>query len=108
MQSEPVYSELTSNETTYSELTFYYLDGRNETFTVNSSMGSPDSTPQGFQVQVRHILKKEWWILHLPEQSVFINVENVIKVEMKPPIAQLHGEDVFMDADRVTALSRAR
>jgi hypothetical protein len=95
-------------EPTYSELTFYYIDGRNETFTVNSSLETTASTQQGFQVQVRHMLKKEWWILHLPEQSVFINVENVIKVEMKPPITQLHGEDVFMDVDRVTALSRAR
>ncbi|MEM7769304.1 MAG: hypothetical protein AAGA75_28815 [Cyanobacteria bacterium P01_E01_bin.6] len=101
-------SELPNNDPVYSELTFYYMDGRNETFTVNSSMATNDSTSQGFQVQVRHMLKKEWWILHLPEQSVFINVDNVIKVEMKPPIAQLHGEDVFMDADRVTALSRAR
>lgn len=101
-------SEAPFIEPTYSELTFYYMDGRNETFTVNSSLENPASTQQGFQVQVRHMLKKEWWILHLPEQSVFINVENVIKVEMKPPIAQLHGEDVFMDADRVTALSRAR
>lgn len=103
MQSEPMYTE-----PTYSELTFYYLDGRNETFSINSSTQTSAATQQGFQVQVRHILKKEWWILHLPEQSVFINVDNVVKVEMKPPLAQLQGEDVFMDADRITALSRAR
>ncbi len=90
---------------TFSELTFYYADGRNETFNVYEAIDGA-ATQQGLQVKVRHILKKEWWILQLPEQSVFINVDNVIKVEAKPPLAQIQGEDVFTEADRVTALSR--
>lgn len=92
---------------TFSELTFYYADGRNETFTVYEALDGA-STQQGLQVKVRHILRKEWWILQLPEQSVFINVDNVIKVEAKPPLAQIQGEDVFSEADRVTALTRGR
>jgi len=31
----------------------------------------------------------------------------VIKVEMKPPLPELRGEDVFSDAQRVTALTRS-
>lgn len=99
MQSESSY--------TFSELTFYYNDGRNETFTVYEAVDGT-ATQQGFQVKVRHLLRKEWWILQLPEQTVFVNVDNVIKVEAKPPMVQLQGEDVFTEADRVTALSRNR
>lgn len=99
MQSESTY--------TFSELTFYYTDGRNEAFNVYEVVDGA-TTQQGIQVKVRHILKKEWWILQLPEQSVFINIDNVIKVEAKPPLAQMQGEDVFTEADRVTALTRGR
>ncbi|MGB3491733.1 MAG: hypothetical protein WBA57_03320 [Elainellaceae cyanobacterium] len=102
MQSEAGQTESTY---TFSELTFHYADGRNESFTVYEALDGA-TTQQGIQVKVRHILKKEWWILQLPEQSVFINIDNVIKVEAKPPLVQIQGEDVFSEADRITALSR--
>ncbi|MBD1942200.1 hypothetical protein H6F50_07475, partial [Coleofasciculus sp. FACHB-712] len=54
----------------------------------------------------RRLLDKSWWILHLPEETVFINTANITKVEVKPPIPHLQGEDVFSNAQRVTALTR--
>lgn len=95
------------SQESYTQLTFHYLDGHSESFNVYGSLDSSE-TVQGFQIEVRHILKKDWWILNLPEQTVFINIDNVIKVEVKPPMEQLHGEDVFSNAERVTALTRMR
>jgi hypothetical protein len=89
------------------QLTFYYRDGQKESFNVYPPIEG-DGTQQTLQLEVRHLLKKEWWIVNLPEETVFINLENVIKVEMKPPVTQLHGEDVFTNAERVTALTRTR
>jgi hypothetical protein len=91
----------------YTQLTFYYKDGHSESFNVYSSAEN-GGVPQNTHMEVRHLLKKDWWIINLPEQTVFINVDNVIKVEMKPPMPQLQGEDVFHNAERVSALNRSR
>lgn len=91
----------------HTQITFHYLDGRSESFNIYEPIDNAE-TPQGMQLEVRHLLQKEWWIVHLPEQTVFINIANVVKVEMKPSLAQLKGEDVFANAERVTALNRVR
>lgn len=86
-------------------LTFHYLDGRTESFNVFAPVDAAE-TQQEIRQEVRRFLDKSWWILHLPDETVFINTTNVIKVEMQPAIPQLIGEDVFTDAQRVTALTR--
>jgi hypothetical protein len=91
----------------YIQLTFHYRDGNSEAFHVYAPIAD-DGTTQTLQLEVRHLLKKDWWIINLPDQTVFINVENVVKVEMKPPAVELRGEDVFDNAERVSALTRAR
>jgi hypothetical protein len=88
-------------------MTFFYRDGSSESFTVYPPIEN-DGTLQTLQLEVRHLLKKDWWIIQLPEQTVFINIDNVLKVEVKPPVEQLQGEDVFANAERMTALNRAR
>jgi hypothetical protein len=86
-----------------SQITFHYIGGSTESFDI---YGEPeDSTPQGIQLEMRHLLNKDWWVLSLPEQTVMVNIDNVLKVEMKPTIEALHGEGVFANAERVTALS---
>lgn len=95
------------SDTGSTQMTFYYKDGSHESFTVYPPIET-DGTLQTFQLEVRHLLKKDWWIIQLPEQTVFINIDNVLKVEVKPPVEQLHGEDVFANAERMTALNRAR
>lgn len=88
------------------QLTFYYIDGHTETFTVYQPMGE-DATGQQLQINMRHLLDSPWWILNLPEQTVFINLANVLKVEASPALPELQGRDVFSFAERVTALNRA-
>jgi len=95
------------SQSTPVQLTFHYINGEKESFNVYAPIEN-DGTQQTLQLEVRHLLKKDWWIVHLPDQSIFINVDNVIKMEVKPPIAQLQGEDVFDNAERVTALNRGR
>lgn len=96
-----------SDSTTSTQITFHYRDGNHESFNVFAPIET-DGTSQTLQLEVRHLLKKEWWIINLPEETVFINLENVVKVEVKPPVAQLQGDDVFSNAERVTALTRGR
>ncbi len=96
-----------SRETTHTQITFHYMNGQNETFNVHAPIEA-DGTAATLQIEVRHILKKDWWIINLPEQTVFVNVDNVVKMEVKPPIADLRGEDVFSNAERVTAMNRSR
>jgi hypothetical protein len=93
----------------YAQLTFYYLNGQSESFNIYDTDldGTPeDGTQQDVRLEVKHLLQKEWWILHLPEQTVMINVANVTKVEVKPPVQQLRGEGIFPLAERLTALNR--
>lgn len=95
-----------TQEGSYTQLTFYYLNGQSETFNVFDH--PEDYTIQGVQLEMRRFLEKDWWILNLPEQTVMINVDNVVKVEVKPVMTQLHGEGIFSNAERVTALNRSR
>lgn len=90
----------------YTQITFYYVNGQSESFMIH---GPSDASlvEQDFQQLIRRILEKPWWIMHLSDQSVFVNIANVLKVEIKPTVDQLHGEDVFSHAQRVTALSRS-
>ncbi len=96
------------SQATYNQLTFHYLDGRSESFNFFEPATADDGTQQSFQIEVRKLLQQDWWILHLPEQTVFINVANITKIEAKPTMPQIIGDGVFPDAERVTALNRVR
>lgn len=97
-----------SQETLYIQMTFHYMNGQSESFNLYAPVDENGEVQITSHFEIRHILKKEWWVLHLPDQSVFVNVENVVKLEVKPPMVQLQGEDVFANAERVTALNRSR
>lgn len=96
-----------TSEAAYTQITFYYINGQSESFNV-FEQPEEDTTTQGIQLEMRRLLEKDWWILNLPEQTVMINVDNVVKVEVRPVLTQLHGEGVFNNAERVTALNRTR
>lgn len=87
------------------QLTFYYLDGHTESFNVYDKTDSSESD-LSIRQDIRHQLKQPWCILHLPEETVFINMGNILKVEMKPPVTQMQGEGIFSEAERLTALKR--
>lgn len=70
-------------------------------------MSETEVSEQQFQLNVRHLLDSPWWVVHLPDQTVFINMANVLKIEASPPLSDLHGRDVLPIAERITALNRA-
>lgn len=90
----------------YTQLTFHYLNGQTESFIV--PVPAEDDNQHDMRIEVRHILQKDWWILNLEEQSVMVNIANVVKVEVKPSLVELRGEGIFANAERVTALNRGR
>jgi hypothetical protein len=96
----------TQDSTDYTYLTFHYLNGQTEAFMIPN--GLDDTTQQDLRIEVRHILQKDWWLINLDEQTVMINIANVVKVEVKPALSQLQGEGIFANAERVTALHRGR
>ncbi|MGQ4646688.1 hypothetical protein [Lyngbya aestuarii] len=93
-------------EDSFVQLTFYYLDGRTESFSIAENL---DSTEPNWSIRqdLRHRLKQPWCILHLPEETVFINMANIYKIELKPSVPQLQGEEVFSQAERLTPLTRS-
>jgi hypothetical protein len=88
------------------QITIYYLNGQTEAYTF-SQFADPMALEQEVQQEIRRILDKEWWFFHTADQTVCVNRANVSKIELKPAIAQIHGEGVFANAQRITPLSRA-
>ncbi|WP_375340926.1 hypothetical protein, partial [Okeania sp. SIO2G5] len=65
------------------------------------SPGPQDNAPNPFQHHVRHLLGKDWWVLHLPEKSVLINMDTVVKVEIHPPLPP-KADDIVAQIDSVS------
>jgi hypothetical protein len=88
------------------QLTLYYINGQTESFNVYDPVDA-GAIRQEIQQEMRRTLDQHWWILHLPEQTVYVNTANILKVEIRPSVNRIQGEGVFPNAERVTALSRA-
>lgn len=84
---------------TATQLTFYYENGQAETLSVPVAAGELGE-------QLQQMLNQPWLTFHLAEQTVMISTQKVIKLEIKPAIAQLQGEGIFSNTQRVTALQR--
>lgn len=87
------------------EITFHYINGQSDSYTLSSFI-EPGTTSQDMRQEIRRFLSENWWVLKLPEETIFINASQVLKVELKPPVINLVGEGVLPDAVRVTALRR--
>lgn len=88
------------------QITFHYGNGQSESFhVILQEDGS--LTPQELQQRILKHLEKPWCVLHLPEQTICIKTDQLLKVEIKPTMREFHGEGVFSDVRRVTALSRS-
>jgi len=88
------------------QITFHYNNGQMEAFNILLHRDS-SLTPNEIQQRILKHLEKPWCILHLPEQTICVKTDNLLKVEIKPSMLELHGEGVFSDVRRVTALSRS-
>lgn len=81
------------------QVTFYYVEGHTETFSI------PMST-QEFQQQIIELLNQPWLAFHLVDQTVFICTARLVKLEVKPAIPGLQGPGIFPNSQLVTALQR--
>ncbi|MEO0406122.1 MAG: hypothetical protein AAF289_02100 [Cyanobacteria bacterium P01_A01_bin.135] len=91
------------------EITVYFLDGRNESYTIYDSVAAPGGgQTQRFAARIPEMLQQPWWILHLAEQTVMLNLSNVIKIEVRPGVPHLQGDSVLGNVDRATALRQGR
>ena len=94
-------------QTSLTQITFHYLDGHTESFSISNPEKTAE-TAQELRQELRRLFDHPWWIFHLNDQTVCVNTANVIKVEIKPAVPYLQGENVFSDAQRVTALTQSR
>ncbi|MEB3232667.1 MAG: hypothetical protein VKJ64_16785 [Leptolyngbyaceae bacterium] len=67
------------------ELTFHYLDGRNESFTIYVPTDQMEGTSHEPH-PLRELMGQARWVLHLADRTVVINMNAVIKVEIQPPM----------------------
>jgi hypothetical protein len=93
-----------ANEISIYTITFHYMDGQAESFEIHAARRP--STPQDVAQLVRHLLDRPYWTFQMADQTVFVRMANVTRVEVMPPLPQLQGEGVFVNAARVTALVR--
>ncbi|MBD2312730.1 hypothetical protein H6G20_13750 [Desertifilum sp. FACHB-1129] len=81
------------------EVTFHYDNGQSDSFTI-------PLTPDEFREQVQLLLERPWLTFHLFDETVFVCMARVVKVETKPPMPEIVGIGVFHNSQRVTAMSR--
>ncbi|MEZ2228862.1 MULTISPECIES: hypothetical protein [unclassified Microcoleus] len=93
------FSKLVPDRENTTQVTFYYVEGQAETFTI--SMPARD-----FQEEVMNLLSQPWLTFHLNDQTVFICTSRVVKVEIKPAIPELQGQGIFPNSQRVTTMQR--
>jgi hypothetical protein len=94
------FAKLTQDKENTTQVTFHYVEGQTETFTI-------PIPAQEFQEQVLHLLSQPWLTFHLVDQTVFICTARLVKVEVKPPIPELQGQGIFPNSQRVSTMQRA-
>ena len=94
-----------SSQDAFIQVTFHYINGQTESFNILLHEDGSLTLPE-LQQRILKNLEKPWCILHLPEQTICVKTDSLLKIEIKPTLHEFHGEGVFSDARRVTALSR--
>ena len=79
-------------------MTFYYTNGQTEAFEISL-------TPEDFAAQLPDLLNQPWLTLHLFDRTVLICTAKIMKIEVKPDNPQIKGQGVYLEAQRVTALT---
>lgn len=94
------FAQLTQDKENTTQVTFHYVEGHTETFTI-------PMPAQEFQEEVLHLLSQPWLTFHLVDQTVLICTTRLVKVEIKPPIPELQGQGIFPNSMRVNTMQRA-
>lgn len=85
------------------QVKFYYMNGETETFNIYQDADT-QLVQQDIQQEFRRFLDKDWWVLHLSDQTICVNAASILKIEITPPITRIQGEGVFSHAELVAAL----
>jgi hypothetical protein len=94
------FAKLTQDKENTTQVTFHYVEGHTETFTI-------PIPAQEFQEEVLNLLDQPWLTFHLNDQTVFICTARLVKVEVKPAIPELQGSGIFPNSLRVSTMQRA-
>ena len=94
------FGQLTQDKENTTQVTFHYVEGHTETFTI-------PMPAQEFQDEVLTLLNQPWLTFHLVDQTVFICTSRLVKVEVKPAIPELQGQGIFSNSLRVSTMQRA-
>jgi hypothetical protein len=94
------FGQLTQDKENTTQVTFHYVEGHTETFTIPMPASE-------FQEEVLQLLNQPWLTFHLVDQTVFICTARLIKVEIKPAIPELQGQGIFSNSMRVSTMQRA-
>ncbi|NBD34018.1 MAG: hypothetical protein GVY17_13890 [Cyanobacteria bacterium] len=88
------------------QVTFYYTNGEKESFLVSASADTNDPYPDLRQA-IQEEMNQSWCALHTPEETIYVNMANVVTVSVKPSLGPASEERAFVDAQRVTALTHS-
>ena len=94
------FGKLTQDKENTTQVTFHYVEGHTETFTI-------PMPAQEFQEEVLTLLNQPWLTFHLVDQTVFICTSRLVKVEIKPAIPELQGQGIFSNSVRISTMQRA-
>ncbi len=94
-----------NSQEAFIQVTFHYINGQTECFNILLHEDETLTVPE-LQQRILKNLEKPWCMLHLPDQTICVKTDNLLKIEIKPTLREFHGEGVFSDVRRVTALSR--
>ncbi len=94
------FGQLTQDKENTTQVTFHYVEGHTETFTIPIPAAE-------FQEEVLNLLNQPWLTFHLVDQTVFICTARLVKVEVKPAIPELQGQGIFSNSMRVSTMQRA-
>lgn len=95
-----------SQQQVVARLTFFYANGQQESY-VFAELASDDASWAALQEEWRARLSESWCWLQLGDETVAINMANVLKIEINPALDRLQGAGVFPNAQRETALTRS-
>lgn len=89
-------------------LTFTYVSGQQESYVIVETVANEsEASLATLQQRIRDRLQAPWCVLQLAEETVAVNMTNVLKVEINPALEALQDPDLFGDAQRETALARS-
>jgi hypothetical protein len=94
----------------YGQIVFHYANGETEAFSVFPLVFEGEEVEPQINLEdcLKQLQEQKWLILQLADDTICINTDQVLRVEIRPVVTSLAREKVLGAAERITALSRGR